>query len=182
MLIGIAHINRKRKNPGTCQVCRERIAVGEVHTVIITRYGKGQQAVFRLRAAQGKARTKKSGLQYSRLHLDDCTSIWFLGTYDKRSEARAKRKGGRPPLPNMSPEEMLVRRRLVRKRADYIRQILATDDNARINVLAERLLVTQDTLEVPVTPPDKKNIHRAMILSKVQNKINRARKVTREDG
>lgn len=175
MIIGIAHINRKTKNPGTCKVCKGPIAVGEIHAVIVTRYGKGQEAIFKLRAAQGKARTKKSGFKYSRLHLKDCLAVWFIATYSKRREARAERKGGRPPLPDMSPEERLIRRRLVRKQADVIRQIMATEDNARIRVLADRLGTVHEELKTPVTPPNKKNMHRKMILGQVQRKIHRAK-------
>jgi hypothetical protein len=175
VIIGIAHINRKKGQPGQCKVCKGTIGVGEVHAVIVVRYGKGQEAIFKLRAAQGKAWTKKSGLKYSRLHLKNCLSIWFIAVYSRRTEARRERKGGRPPLPAMSPEESLLRRRLIRKRADIIRQIITTDDNARVTVLADRLLRIQSELKVPLTPHHEKNRHRSMILSQAQRKINKAK-------
>lgn len=180
MIIGIVHINRKKGKPGKCKICEKAIDVGEVHAVVIVRYGKGQEAIFKLRAAQGKAWTRKSGLKYSRLHLKDCLAVWLIATYSKRTEARRKRKGGRPPLPEMSSEENLLRRRLVRKRAEIIRQILATsdDDIIRIIVLADRLLEIKADLKVPVTSPHEKNRHRSLILSQVQRKINRAKEAT----
>ncbi|KKM68908.1 hypothetical protein LCGC14_1456180 [marine sediment metagenome] len=178
MIIGIIHVNRKKGRPGQCKRCKETIGVGKAHVVVIVRYGKAQEANFKMKAAQGQAWTKKAGLKYRRLHLKDCLSEWLSFTYLQRTEARREHKGGRPPLPDMSPEEKLTRHRLVRRRAEIIRQIDATDDNIRIVVLADRLLEIQNQMEVPVTPPLKKNMHRKMILSKVQGKINTAKEAT----
>ena len=176
MIIGIIHVNRKKGRPAQCKRCKEIITVGQAHAVVIVRYGKGQEAVFKMRAAQGQAWTKKSGLKYRRLHLKDCLAEWLGFTYIQRSEARRERKGGRPPLPEMSPEEKLVRHRLVRRRAEIIRQIEATDDDVRIRALADRLREVQGEMTIPVTPPNKKNMHRSMVLSIVQRKINKATK------
>ncbi|KKM21545.1 hypothetical protein LCGC14_1634350 [marine sediment metagenome] len=174
MIIGIIHVNRKKGKPAPCKRCKEVICVGQVHAVVIVRYGKGQEAVFKMRVAQGQAWTKKSGLKYRRLHLKDCLAEWLGFTYLQRSEARRERKGGRPPLPEMSPEEKLLRHRLVRRRAEIIRQIETTDDDARIRVLAVRLREIQGKMEIPVTPPNRNNLHRGMVLSIVQRKINKA--------
>ncbi len=174
MILGIIHVNRKKGKPAQCKRCKETINAGEVHAVVIVRYGKFQEAVFKMKAAQGQAWTKKAGLKYRRLHLKDCLTEWLKFTYLQRTEARRERKGGRPPLPEMSPEEKLLRHRLVRRRAEIIRQIEATDDNVRINLLADRLREVQGKMEIPVTPPHKKNMHRSMVLSIVQRKINKA--------
>ncbi len=175
MIIGIIHINRKKGRPSQCRICKEAISTGEVHAVVIMRYGKGQEAVFKLRATQGRAMTKRSGLKYRRLHLKDCLAMWLVTVYHYRSEARRERKGGRPPLPAMDSEERLTRRRLVRRRAEVLRQIDATDDNTRIAKLAHRLEEIQDKLEIPVTPPHEGNLHRRMILSRVDKKITAAK-------
>jgi len=174
VILGIMHVNRKKGRPGQCKRCKETIDVGEVHAVIIVRYGKAQEAMFKMKAAQGQAWTKKAGLKYRRLHLKDCLAEWLAFVYLQRTEARREHKGGRPPLPSMNPEEKLIRHRLVRKRAEIIRQIDATNNSARIAVLAGRLLQLQGQLKVPVTPPLKKNMYRNIMLSKVQGKINKA--------
>ncbi len=174
MIIGIIHVNRKKGKPSPCKRCKETIATGEVHAVVIVRYGKAQEAMFKMKAAQGQAWTRKVGLKYRRLHLKNCLAEWLAFTYLQRTESRRERKGGRPPLPNMSPEEKLVRHRLVRRRAEIIRQIDTTDDTTRITILADRLLEIQGQMEVPVTPPLKNNMQRNMVLSKVQKKINTA--------
>ncbi len=179
MIIGIIHVNRKKGKPSICKRCKEVIDVGQAHAVVIVRYGKGQEAIFKLRAAQGQAWTRRSGLKYRRLHLKDCLAEWLGFTYLQRSEARRERKGGRPPLPAMSPDEKLIRHRLVRKRAEILRQIIETDDNARIVVLADRLLGIQGQMEVPVTPPLKTNMHRNTMLSQAQRKINLAMEATK---
>lgn len=175
MIIGILHINRKKGHPSKCRVCTENIEIREVHAVVITRYGKGQAVVFKLRAAAGQAMTKKSGLRYSRLHLKDCLALWLISTYSARTEARRERKGGRPLLPNMTSEEALARHRLVRKRAAIIREIGASDDDARIRVLADRLLEIKAELKVPVTSPHVKNLHRKMILAQTEKRISEAK-------
>jgi len=171
VIIGIIHVNRKKGRPSQCRICKEDISAGEVHAVVIMRYGKGQEAVFKLRATQGKAMTKKSGLKYRRLHLKDCLAMWLVTVYHYRSEARRERKGGRPPLPIMDLEEKSIRHKLVRRRAEVLRQINAADDNTRIVKLAHRLEEIQDKLEIPVTPPHERNLHRRMILGKVDRKI-----------
>ena len=175
MIIGILHINRKKGHPSRCRVCKEAIEVKKVHAVVITRYGKGQEAVFKLRAATGQAMTKKSGLRYSRLHLKDCLALWLISTYTARTDARQKRKGGRPLLPDMTSEEALTRHRLVRKRATIIREIGTSEDNARILVLADRLLGIKAKLQVPVTSPHARNLHRKMILARTEKKISEAK-------
>lgn len=176
MILGIIHVNRKKGKPAQCKRCKEIIDTGEVHAVVIVRYGKAQEAVFKMKATQGRAWSKKAGLKYRRLHLKDCLSEWLTFSYLQRTEARRERKGGRPPLPSMSPEEKLLRHRLVRRRAEIIRQIEVTDDDVRIRVLADRLREVQGKMEIPVTPPNRKNLHRGMVLSIVQKKINRATK------
>jgi hypothetical protein len=176
MILGIIHVNRKKGKSAQCKRCKGVINVGDVHAVVIVRYGNAQEAVFKMKAAQGKAWSKKAGLKYRRLHLKDCLAEWLTFSYIQRTEARRERKGGRPPLPPMNPEEKLLRHRLVRRRAEIIRQIEVTDDDVRIRVLAGRLREVQDKMEIPVTPPNRKNLHRSMVLSIVQRKINQATK------
>ena len=178
MIIGIIHVNMKKGKPSPCRVCKVSISAGELHAVVIVRYGKAQEASFKLKAAQGQAWTKRAGLKYRRLHLKDCLAMWLAVVYHYRSKARRENKGGRPPLPEMSAEDKLARHRLVRKRADIIRQLDTTEDSGRIIVLADRLTELQEELKVPVTPPHKKNMNRQMVLSKVQKKINVAKEAT----
>ncbi|KKL47586.1 hypothetical protein LCGC14_2334050 [marine sediment metagenome] len=175
MIIGILHINRKKGHSSNCRICKKAIEVREVHAVVITRYGKGQAAVFKLRAAAGQAMTKKSGLRYSRLHLKDCLALWLISTYTARTMTRRERKGGRPPLPDMTDEDTLTRRRLVRKRAAIIREIVTSEDDARVLVLADRLLEIKAELKIPVTSPHAKNLHRTLILGKTEKRISEAK-------
>ena len=153
MRIGILDINIKNKQPGQCWVCKQRIETGELHAVVILRYGKGQQAVFKLRVAQGQAWTKKSGLKYRRLHLVDCLAKWLIVVHHFRTEARRERNGrpkGSGQLPQMSDEEKLVRRKLVRRRAATLRLIIKEEDDQRLIKLTDRLKSLNNQMEVDV--------------------------------
>ncbi len=153
MRIGILDVNIKNKKPGECWICKQEIKTGELHAVVIMRYGKGQQAVFKLRAAQGQAMSKKSGLKYRRLHLADCLAKWLIAVHHYRTEARRERKGrpeGSGQLPQMSDEEKLVRRRLVRRRAATLRLIIAEEDDQRLVKLYKRLQSLGRLIEVDV--------------------------------
>lgn len=153
MLIGILHGNTKVGRPGTCHVCKHRIEVGDLHVVIIVRYGKLQEAAFKLAVMQKRAWTKKAGLKYRRLHLQGCLSEWITFVYRSRTEARQKRKGrpkGTGQLPQMSDGWRKVRRRLVRRRAETLRQIMATEDGTRGRQLVERLKGLNEQLGVAV--------------------------------
>jgi len=165
MRIGILDVNVKNKKTGQCWVCKQRIETGELHCVVILRYGKGQQAAFKLAAAQGRARTKKAGLKYRRLHLKDCLAKWLIAIHHYRTEARRERKGrpiGSGQLPSMSTEEKLARKRLVRRRAATFRFILAEENDQRLTTLVERLVLINSQLEIGVVEDmahrDNKNI------------------------
>lgn len=153
MRIGILDINIKNKKPGQCWTCKQGIETGKLHAVVVMRYGKGQQAVFKLRAASGQAMTKKSGLKYRRLHLEDCLAIWLISVHHYRTEARRERKGrprGSGQLPQMSDEDRLVRRRLVRRRAATLRLIIKEEDDQRLVVLVGRLKSLGEQMNVDV--------------------------------
>ena len=153
MRIGILDVNIKNRKPGTCWVCKQGIETGELHAVVILRYGKGQQAVLKLRVAQGQAWTKKSGLKYRRLHLKDCLAKWLIVVHHFRTEARRERKGrpkGSGQLPQMSDEDKLTRRRLVRRRAATLRLIMKEEDGPRLILLVARLKSLGKQMEVDV--------------------------------
>ncbi|KKN08716.1 hypothetical protein LCGC14_1054150 [marine sediment metagenome] len=142
MRIGILDVNVKTGKLGQCWVCKQVIEVKELHTVVIMRYGKFQQAAFKVAAAQGRARTKKAGLKYRRLHLKDCLAVWLIAIHHYRTEARRERKGrpkGSGQLPQMSTEDRLIRRKLVRRRAATLRLIMSEEDDQRLVVLVGRL-------------------------------------------
>ncbi len=153
MRIGILDVNIKNRKPGQCWVCKQRIETGELHTIVILRYGKGQEAVLKLRVAQGQAWTKKSGLKYRRLHLKGCLATWLVAVHHYRTEARRERKGrpkGSGQLPQMSDEDKLVRYRLVRRRAATLRLIMGEEDDQRLVILVERLKQLNNQLPVNV--------------------------------
>ncbi|KKK60158.1 hypothetical protein LCGC14_3027160 [marine sediment metagenome] len=153
MRIGILDVNIKTGKPGQCWVCKESIEVRELHTVVVLRYGKFQKSAFKLAAAQGRARTKKAGLKYRRLHLKDCLATWLIAIHHYRTEARRERKGrpaGSGQLPQMTDEDKLVRYRLVRRRAATLRLLIATEDDHRIVVLYRRLKSLGSQMEVGV--------------------------------
>jgi len=153
MRIGILDVNVKRGKPGQCWVCKESIALKELHTVVVLRYGKFQQQAFKLAAAQGRAKSKKAGFKYRRLHLKGCLATWLVAIHHYRSEARSQRKGrpaGSGQLPQMSDEDKLVRYRLVRRRAETLRLLIATEDDHRIVNLYQRLKYLNNQLEINV--------------------------------
>ena len=153
MRIGILDANRKTGRPGECWVCKQRIEVKELHAVVILRYGKVQQSIFKLRAAQGQAKSKKAGFKYRRLHLKDCLATWLIAIHHYRTEARSQRKGrpqGSSQLPQMSDEDRLARRRLVRRKAATLRLILKEEDDQRLVVLVGRLGSLESQMEVDV--------------------------------
>ncbi len=153
MRIGILDVNVKNRQPGQCWVCKQKIETGELHAVVILRYGKGQEAVFKLRVAQGQAWTKKSGLKYRRLHLADCLAKWLIVVHHYRTEKRRERNGrpkGSGQLPQMSDEDRLIRRRLVRRRAATLRLIVNEDDDQRLVLLVARLKSLGKQMEVDV--------------------------------
>lgn len=140
MRIGRLDAMKKTGKAGQCWVCKKPIEIGKLHAVMMLRYGKFQEVAFKLAAAQGRARTKKTGLKYRRLHLDGCLGTWLIATYTFRSEARqAGRPKGSGQLPEMTDSEKLARRRLVRRRAEVLRQIMATEDNTKGTQLVGRL-------------------------------------------
>ncbi len=178
MRIGILDINIKNKQPGQCWVCKQRIETGELHAVVILRYGKGQQAVFKLRVAQGQAWTKKSGLKYRRLHLVDCLAKWLIVVHHFRTEARRERNGrpkGSGQLPQMSDEEKLVRRRLVRRRAATLRLIIDEEDDQRLAKLYKRLQSLGQLIEVDVVEDMSRRDQRNIIL--LNKKLRRAKEL-----
>lgn len=178
MRIGILDVNIKNRKPGECWVCKQGIETGQLHAVVIMRYGKGQQAVFKLRAAQGQAMTKKSGLKYRRLHLTDCLAKWLITVHHFRTEARLERKGrpeGSGQLPQMSDEEKLVRRRLVRRRAATLRLIIAEEDDGRLVRLYKRLQSLGQLIEVDVVEDMARRDQRNIAL--INKKIRRAKEL-----
>ncbi|KKK87343.1 hypothetical protein LCGC14_2754200 [marine sediment metagenome] len=153
MRIGILDVNIKTGKPGQCWVCKESIEVRELHTVVVLRYGKFQKSAFKLAAAQGRARTKKAGLKYRRLHLKDCLATWLIAIHHYRTEARRERKGrpaGSGQLPQMTDEDKLVRYRLVRRRAATLRLILQENNDQRLITLVGRLKSLSAQMEVDV--------------------------------
>jgi len=179
MRIGILDVNIKNKNPGQCWVCKQAIETGKLHSVVVMRYGKGQQAVFKLRAASGQAMTKKSGLKYRRLHLVDCLAKWLIALHHYRTEARRGRNGrpkGSGQLPQMSDEDRLVRRRLVRRRASTLRLVIKEEDDQRLVTLVERLKSLGEQMSVDVIEDmahrDSKNIRL------LNQKIRRVKEIT----
>ncbi len=153
MRIGILDVNIKRGKPGQCWVCKEPIVVKELHAVVVLRYGKFQQQAFKLAAAQGRAKSRKAGFKYRRLHLKDCLAVWLVAIHHYRTEARSQRKGrpaGSGQLPQMSNEDKLIRYRLVRRRAETLRLLIATEDDHRIVVLYRRLKSLNNQLEIDV--------------------------------
>ena len=153
MRIGIIDINIKNKKTGQCWACKQDIETGKLHAVVVMRYGKGQQAIFKLRAASGQAMTKKSGLKYRRLHLEGCLATWLISVHHYRTEARRDRKGrpvGSGQLPQMSDEDKLTRRRLVRRRAATLRLILDEKDDQRLVVLVGRLKSLAEQMNVEI--------------------------------
>ncbi|KKK69567.1 hypothetical protein LCGC14_2932730 [marine sediment metagenome] len=166
MRIGILDANRKTSRPGECWGCKNRIEVKELHAVVILRYGKVQQSLFKLAAAQGRARSKKAGFKYRRLHLKDCLGTWLVAIYTYRSEARSQRKGrpqGSSQLPQMSDEDRLVRKRLVRRKAATLRLILKEEDDQRLAVLVGRM----------------KSLDRQMDIDVIENMARRSESTTR---
>src|SRR3990172_5853559 len=143
MLIGIIHINAKRKRDSKCRICKEDIKVGTVHAVIILRYGNRQKSIQDYRKSQGKKVKSHTGLSYRRLHLSDCLAKWLIATNLARSLARRERKGGRPlgtgALAKLEPVDSERRHKLLRKRAAIRRQIVSSDDPFRLQQLFERL-------------------------------------------
>jgi len=142
MRIGILDVNIKRGKPGQCWVCKKPIELKELHAVVVLRYGKFQQQAFKLAAAQGRAKSKRAGFKYRRLHLKDCLAVWLIAIHHYRTEARSQRQGrpkGSGQLTQMSDEERLVRYRLVRRRAATLRLIMKEEDDARGRQLILRL-------------------------------------------
>ncbi len=142
---------RKTGKAGKCWMCKKPIKVGELHAVMMLRYGKYQESAFKALAALGRAMTKKAGLKYRRLHLKDCLATWTIATYTFRSEARrAGRPKGSGQLPQMADEDKLARRRLVRRRAEVLRQIIGTEDDTRGRQLVDRLASINDSIGAEV--------------------------------
>lgn len=153
MRIGILDVNVKRGKTGQCWVCKKPIEVKELHAVVVLRYGKVQQQAFKLAAAQGRARSKKAGFKYRRLHLKDCLGTWLVAIHHYRTEARSQRRGrpaGSGQLPQMSDEDKLVRYRLVRRRAATLRLILKEEDDQKLAVLVSRLKSLASQMDIDI--------------------------------
>lgn len=144
MLIGILHANHKRKENAICQQCKEPICVGDLHTLVVLRYGSTQKKVAK---ARGQTRPR-AGLLYRRVHLQ-CLAVWTLVRFMNRSEARAEHRGGRPAgsgimLPS---EDKLARKRLIRKRAALLRKLLATDDKEECRQLYAKAKAIREQIQ-----------------------------------
>lgn len=162
MFIGLLHVNKKITETALCQHCKELIKVGELHALVMTRFGKVQEAVQKLRRASlkrdkfeeptGKRRVgKREGLRYSRLHMA-CLGKWMIVYHLHKSEWRKEhRRGGRPDgtgaLHQLSNEVKLHRRRLVRRRAELYRQILITEDPIKLEQSAKKLIALKVEIE-----------------------------------
>lgn len=163
MFIGLLHANKKVGKPAKCKQCKEPIDVGELHALVMTRFGKVQESVKNLRATQestkrdqfeeptGRRIGKREGLRYSRLHVA-CLAKWLIVYHLYKSEWRKEhRKGGRPEgtgtLHQLSDETRLLRRRLVRRRAELYRQVLATDNDTRLEQLTQMILTLAREIE-----------------------------------
>lgn len=166
MFIGLLHANRKSKKDGECRQCRKPIRAGELHALVMTRFGKVQELIKGLRAAQeykkrdryeeptGRPIGKKEGLRYSRIHMT-CLAIWMIGYYTRKSEWRKEhRRGGRPKgtgvLAGLTTEEKLARRRLVRRRAELLRKITKEEDKEPLLKLVRKLRDVEGRMDIPV--------------------------------
>ena len=167
MFIGLLHANKKSKKEGLCRQCKEPIKPGELHALVMTRFGKVQDLIKGLRRTQeakkrdkyeeptGRSVGMKEGLRYSRIHMR-CLAMWMIGYYVRKSEWRKEhRKGGRPKgkgvLENLTEEEKLVRRRLVRKRAELLRKITKEEDKEPLLRLAGSLREVEQQMNIPAT-------------------------------
>ncbi len=143
MILGILHINQKRGKEAYCRQCKGPIKSGDIHAVIVLRYGKAQKRIAEVRGKTGRA-----GLLYHRVHLQ-CLAAWALEAYMRKSDARRERRGGRPvnsgiQLPD---EDKTIRRRLIRKRAALLRQILAANDKEEIRRLYDQAKVVREQIQ-----------------------------------
>ncbi len=163
MFIGLVHANRKRSKSGICKQCKEPIEVEELHALIMTRFGSVQESVRDLRAVQESAKRdrfeeptgrrigKREGLRYSRLHMT-CLAKWMIVYHLYKSRWREEhRRGGRPDgtgaLHELGDEVKLARRRLIRRRAETYRQILATNDDTRLEQLTQVIVALAAEIE-----------------------------------
>ncbi len=166
MFIGLLHANKKSKKDGECRQCKKPIKAGELHALVMTRFGKVQDLIRGLRATQeskrrdkyeeptGRPIGKKEGLRYSRIHMT-CLAMWMLGYYTRKSEWRKEhRKGGRPAgtgtLSRLTTEEKLARRRLVRRRAELLRRIVKEEDKEPLLSLVQKLKYVEEQMGIPV--------------------------------
>ncbi|KKM76859.1 hypothetical protein LCGC14_1375900 [marine sediment metagenome] len=166
IFIGLLHANKKSKKDGKCRQCQKPIRAGELHALVMTRFGKVQDLIRGLRVTQeskkrdkyeeptGRPIGKKEGLRYSRIHMT-CLAIWMIGYYTRKSEWRREhRKGGRPTgtgaLSQLTVEEKLTRRRLVRRRAELLRKITKEEDKELLLKLARKLKDVEGQMDIPV--------------------------------
>ena len=153
MLIGLIHTNIRRGRAATCRSCKQPIEPGDLHAMVVTRWGKAQVAARNLSMASGRIVTKKTGLKYRRLHLSKCLLDWLVITQTHKREYRREHQGrpqGTSQLPAMTSEERATRRRLVRRRAEVFRQILASEDELRLRTLVGRFVGLEKQLAIPV--------------------------------
>jgi len=156
MIIGLLHLSKKSHRAGRCALCKGTIDVGDLHNIVYTVYGKAQQRIREVRQLSeagkrgqyeeptGRVIGRREGLQYVRLHVV-CLTNWQLAYGVQVSEwRRTHRKGGRPKgtgmLAELSEDEKLVRRRLVRRRADLLRRILNETERRKLASLYRILL------------------------------------------
>ncbi len=125
MILGMLHVNRRKGESIACRHCDEVINPGDLHALIMLKFGK---------------RGEKAWLVYRRVHLQ-CLAAWSLVTFMRKSEARAERKGGRPSGTGIAlpDEERQNRKRLIRKRAALLRQLVKTDSEEECRLLYVRL-------------------------------------------
>ena len=166
MFIGLLHANKKSKKSAPCRQCKKPIKAGELHAIVMTRFGKVQKFIRGLRASQeskkrdkfeeptGRTVGKKEGLRYSRIHMT-CLAMWLIGYHTHKSEWRKEhRKGGRPggtgALAELAEEEKLARRRLVRRRAELIRRIATEEDEEHLLKLYTECKDVEKQIDIPV--------------------------------
>ena len=174
MLIGLIHVNARQGKATACRVCKLPIEPGDLHAMVVTRWGKAQAAAHRLAAASGKVTTKKTGLKYRRLHIGECLCSWLVTVRVAKAEYRRERKGrpiGSGQLPPMPTDDRAARRKLVRRRAEALRQIDATEEPSRLEVLVKRFADIEKQLAVPVSGEMARRDQRT--ISRLNEKIKR---------
>lgn len=143
MILGILHANQKRGKEAYCRQCRGPIKSGDIHAVIILRYGNAQKRIAEVRKKSGRA-----GLLYHRVHLQ-CFAAWVLETYMRKSEIRRERTGGRPAGSGIQllDKDKLARKRLIRKRAELLRQIVASDSKEKVTRLYAKAKIVRGQIQ-----------------------------------